>query len=180
MANYRSRQKFASNNKPKNCGAILKLSQASEADHEPAVINIGVEFATMRRFTVIFIIFVTLVLVACGGNENAPAGDKEPVDYGQKMYNGTTIGAASSPGCITCHSLEEGIRIVGPSHAGLGSRAATVVAGQTAAEYLKESIVNPDAHVTEGFAPGTMYGNYDNELSDEQIDALVAYMLTLK
>jgi nitric oxide reductase subunit C len=158
----------------------LKLSQASEPDQEPAAINIEVGFATMRRFTVIFLLFVSLVQVACGGSENEPADDKEPVNYGQELYDGTTIGAASSPGCITCHSLEEGIRIVGPSHAGLGSRADTVVAGQTAAEYLKESIVNPDAHVTEGFAPGTMYGNYSNELSDEQIDALVAYMLTLK
>ena len=134
----------------------------------------------MRRFTVIFLLFVTLVLVACGGSESEPAGDKDPLDYGEELYNSTSIGAASSPGCITCHSLEEGIRIVGPSHAGLGFRADTVVADQTAAEYLKESIINPDAHVTEGFAPGTMYGNYDNELADEQIDALVAYMLTLK
>jgi nitric oxide reductase subunit C len=158
----------------------LKLSQASEPDQGPAAINIKVEFATMRGFTLFFLLFVTLVLVACGGSESEPAGDKEPVDYGQELYNGTTIGAASSPGCITCHSLEEGIRIVGPSHAGLGSRAATVVGGQTAAEYLKESIINPDAHVTEEFAPGTMYGNYGNELTDEQIDALVAYMLTLE
>ena len=136
----------------------------------------------MRRLTVIFILFVSLalVLVACGGSENESAGVKDPVAYGEELYNGTTIGAASSPGCITCHSLEEGIRIVGPAHAGLGSRAGTIVTGQTAAEYLKESIVNPDAHVTEGFAPGTMYGNYDNELTDEQIDALVAYILTLK
>ncbi len=134
----------------------------------------------MRRFSVILILLVGLALVACGGSENEAAGDRDPVQYGEELYNGTAIGAASSPGCITCHSLEEGVRIVGPSHAGLGARAGTVVAGQTAAEYLKESIVNPDAHITEGFAPGTMYGNYDNELTGEQIDALVAYMLTLK
>ena len=134
----------------------------------------------MHRLTVIFLLFVTLVLVACGGGENESVADKDPMVYGEELYNGTAIGAASSPGCITCHSLEEGIRIVGPSHAGLGSRASTVVAGQTAAEYLKESIVNPDAHITEGFAPGTMYGNYSKELTDEQIDALVAYMVTLK
>ncbi len=134
----------------------------------------------MHQFTVLFLLFVSLALVACGGSDSAPAVDKEPVAYGQELYNGTTIGAASSPGCITCHSLEEGIRIVGPSHAGLGSRAGTVVTGQSAAEYLKESIVEPDAHITEGFAPGTMYGNYANELTDEQIDALVAYLLTLK
>jgi nitric oxide reductase subunit C len=134
----------------------------------------------MRQFTVLFSLIVTLALVACGGSDSEPAADKEPVAYGQELYNGTTIGAASSPGCITCHSLEEGIRIVGPSHAGLGSRAGAVVTGQSAVEYLKESIVKPDAHITEGFAPGTMYGNYNNELTDEQIDALVAYLLTLK
>ena len=136
----------------------------------------------MRRSTIIFILLVILVLalVACGGSESESTDDKDPVAFGDELYNGTPIGAASSPGCITCHSLEEGIRIVGPSHAGLGSRAETIVAGQTAADYLKESIINPDAHVTEGFAPGTMYGNYGKELSDEEIDALVAYMLTLE
>ena len=131
--------------------------------------------------TLSLLVALAIVLVACGGSgDETPADDTDPVAFGEELYNGTPIGAASSPGCITCHSLEEGIRIVGPSHAGLGSRAGTIVAGQSASEYLKESIIEPDTHVTEGFAPGTMYDNYGNELTDKEIDALVAYMLTLK
>jgi len=127
---------------------------------------------------VILVCFAAL-LVACGG-ESGPVEVRDPVAYGEELYNGTPIGAASSPGCITCHSLEEGITIVGPSHAGLGARAGSIVPGQSAENYLRESIIDPGAHITEGFAPGTMYGNYGNELSTEEIDALVAYMLTLK
>jgi hypothetical protein len=32
----------------------------------------------------------------------------------------------------------------------------------------------------EGFSPGVMYQNYANELTEEEVDALVAYMLTLQ
>jgi len=134
----------------------------------------------MQRFFILVSLALSVVLlVACGG-KSGPAEVRDPVAFGEELYNGTPIGAASSPGCITCHSLEEGMTIVGPSHAGLGARAGTVVPGQSAEDYLRESIIDPDAHITEGFAPGTMYSNYGNELSTEEIAALVAYMLTLK
>ena len=136
----------------------------------------------MRRVVYQFSILVILGLVlgTCGGSEAEKVDRSDPVAYGEELYNGTPIGAASSPGCITCHSLEEDVTIVGPSHASLAIRAASAVPEQSADEYLRESIVNPDAHITDGFKSGTMYSNYGKELSEEEIDALVAYMLTLK
>lgn len=136
----------------------------------------------MRRVVCQFTVLVVLGLVlgACGGRVAEKADRSDPVAFGEELYNSTPIGAASSPGCITCHSLEEGITIVGPTHAGLAVRAASAVPGQSTEEYLRESIINPDAHITDGFKAGTMYSNYGNELSDEEIEALVAYMLTLK
>jgi len=138
----------------------------------------------MRKFilTIMIALILALVLVACGGggdtgNEGA---EQDPVALGEELYKGTTIGSASSPGCITCHSLEEGTTLVGPSHAGVGTSAGTLVAGMSAEEYLKESIVEPNAHIVDGFSPGVMYQNYARELSTEQIDALVEYMLALK
>ena len=96
------------------------------------------------------------------------------------LYKGTTIGAASASGCIICHSLDEGVTLVGPSHYQIGSRATGVVAGKSAEEYLRESIIEPDAHVTDGYAPGVMYQNYTNELTDQEIDSLVAFLLSLQ
>ncbi len=54
------------------------------------------------------------------------------------------------------------------------------MAGKSAEEFLRESILNPDAVVTEGFTPGVMYQNYGNDLTEQEIDDLVAFLLTLK
>ena len=139
----------------------------------------------MRRLFIIItlLLALTLVLAACGGGSSDTTESEESADLvarGEELYKSTTIGPASSPGCVTCHSLEPGVTLVGPSHAGVASRAANYTPGVSAEDYLRESILNPDAHVVEGFAPGVMYQNYANELSDDQVDALVAYLLTLK
>lgn len=142
----------------------------------------------MRKRTLlsILIFLMALALAACGGGGDstdsgtddsapAPTGD---ATRGEELYKQTTIGSA--PGCVTCHSLEEGVVLVGPSHAGVATRAGTYVEGQSAEEYLRESIVKPDAHVVDGFTAGVMYQNYGTDLTEQQIDDLVAYLLTLK
>jgi cytochrome c len=50
----------------------------------------------------------------------------------------------------------------------------------TAAEYLRQSIVDPDAYVVEGYRAGQMLPVYAERLSPEQIEALVDYLLTLQ
>ena len=67
---------------------------------------------------------------------------------------------------------------MGPSLAGVGERAATTVAGQNAEAYLHQSIVDPDAHVADGFPAHVMPGNFERTLTPEQIDDLVAFLLT--
>ncbi len=142
----------------------------------------------MRKFwmIVLLVLGLTVVLAACGGGgSEAPADTSStgPVGNaarGQRLYEQTVIGRASAPGCVTCHSMEPGVVVVGPSHAGVGARAATYVAGMSAEEYLRDSIINPDAHIVEGFTPGVMYQNYGSELNEQEIADLVAYMLTLQ
>lgn len=80
--------------------------------------------------------------------------------------------------CHSCHSLEPGRTLVGPSLAGVGERAASTVPGETAEAYLRQSIVDPDAHVADGFPAHVMPGNFERKLTPEQIDDLVAYLLT--
>jgi nitric oxide reductase subunit C len=91
-----------------------------------------------------------------------------------------TIGAASAPGCVSCHALDADVVLVGPSHAGIGTRAETAVAGKSAEEYLRESILEPDAEITDGFTMGLMYANYGTDLSDQEVADLVAFLMTLK
>jgi cytochrome c oxidase subunit 2 len=142
-------------------------------------------FQKMRKhfFIIVFLLTFTLLLAACGGGADDTSETEGPLDLaaqGEKLYKQATIGSASSPGCVTCHSLEEGVSLVGPSHASVGARAGDQVAGQSAEDYIKESIINPNTHVVDGYSPGVMYQNYAKELTDEQIDALVAYMLGLR
>jgi len=102
------------------------------------------------------------------------------VASGQALFESTVVGSGSSPGCITCHSLEPDLTLVGPSLAGIAGRADDAVPGSTAEEYLGASIREPNSFVSEGFAAGVMYQNYDRELSDQQVADLVAYLLTQK
>lgn len=97
---------------------------------------------------------------------------------GEALFNKTTI--ASAPGCSTCHSLQPGTQMVGPSLADAATVAANAVDGMSAEAYLRQSIVEPDAHVTEGFIPGLMFQKYGETLSEQQINELVAFLLTQK
>jgi cytochrome c oxidase subunit 2 len=46
-------------------------------------------------------------------------------------------------------------------------------------EQIRESIVEPDAEITSGFQPGLM-PRYGDSLSEEQVDALVQYLMEVK
>lgn len=83
-------------------------------------------------------------------------------------------------GCIACHSLQAGQTTVGPSWHNLGVAAATRVQGQSAEAYLYFSIVDPNAHLVEGFQAGLMPATYQDMLTAEQIADIIAYLLTLK
>jgi ferredoxin/mono/diheme cytochrome c family protein len=82
-------------------------------------------------------------------------------------------------GCGVCHSLEPDERRVGPSLAGVGTRAATRVEGMSASDYLHQSVLDPDAYVVDGFRAGQMLPLYGERLSQDEVDAIVLYLLSL-
>ncbi|MBN1564024.1 MAG: c-type cytochrome [Anaerolineae bacterium] len=73
--------------------------------------------------------------------------------------------------CAFCHGTENG---AGPAFPGMAARATEQVEGQSAADYIHESIVDPGAYVVEGF--GAM-PPVAGQLSDTEIAGLVAYIL---
>ncbi|MCS6844586.1 MAG: cytochrome b N-terminal domain-containing protein [Caldilineales bacterium] len=99
-------------------------------------------------------------------------------EAGRRLFMGTTLG--TSTGCVICHSLEPGRKLVGPSLAGVATRAETAVPGLTAEEYLRQSIVEPNAHVVEGYPPNQMPPTFAETLTEQQISDLVAFLMTLK
>lgn len=135
-----------------------------------------------KKFFVLFALLavVLLALSACGGSATpAPAesGAADPV-AGKAIFEQTIVG--SNAGCVTCHSLEAGTVLVGPSLAGIATTAATRESGKTAEAYIRESILTPDAYVVEGFQAGLMLPGWDTALSEKELNNLVAYLLTLK
>jgi len=76
--------------------------------------------------------------------------------------------------CAGCHAATDG---AGPALPGMGERAATRVQGMTAVAYLHESIVDPAAHVVEGFNDIRPH-DFGTKLSDTDINNLVAFLLT--
>ena len=75
--------------------------------------------------------------------------DKDPIALGEIVFR------TSTPACAACHSLVPGVNMAGPSLAGVATRAPqTVLASadykgeaKDVAGYLRESIVQPSAHV---------------------------------
>ncbi|EHY77412.1 c-type cytochrome [Stutzerimonas stutzeri] len=127
-----------------------------------------------------------------GQRDDLPAGAR-PVDADDdERALGEQVFRAAVPACNACHSIAPGANMAGPTLAGLATRAAEIVAspdyqGQAsdARGYIRESIVDPSAHII----PGAMYSadgtsfmptGYDKSLTDEQIDQLTAYLETLK
>lgn len=128
-----------------------------------------------------WLILLTLGLVGCSsrGTSQSPA-NADPVQRGKALFELNMIGENKAPGCVVCHSLEAGKNLVGPSLAGIATYAQTAVPGMSAEAFLRQAILEPDKHLMEGYPAGVMYANYGKDLAPEDIDALVAFMLTLK
>lgn len=94
--------------------------------------------------------------------EAASAGDPA---RGEALFN---------QACSACHGAQDG---AGPALPGMGEQAATAVEGMTAEEYLHEAIVDPSAHIVEGYAD-IMPKTFGDQFDDEQINDIIAYILT--
>ena len=103
-----------------------------------------------------------------GGKELAGEPLPGPGEEGKAIFN--------AAGCGSCHALAD----VGTSaNAGPSlDRAAAVGAsrGLPPEEYLRQSIVDPNAIVAGGYPPDLM-PDYGKRLTDEQVDELVDYLL---
>ncbi len=97
---------------------------------------------------------------------------------GEQLYYEAASGV--NAGCRICHSLEKNEKIIGPSFYGIADRAGERIPGLTAEEYLRQSIVEPNAFVVPGYPEGQMIQNFGTILTEEQINDLIAFLMTME
>lgn len=107
--------------------------------------------------------------IRCGGKKILEVGR---VLVGEDGYN-----------CISCHQnpdAGQNAMGAGPSWVGLGTRAATQHPDYASAEdYIRTSIINPNAYIVDGYAAGIMPQTYADQMSEEDLNLIVAYLSLL-
>jgi cytochrome c oxidase subunit 2 len=88
---------------------------------------------------------------------------------GQKIFLG-------SAGCGGCHALSKaGSKgSIGPNLDNIAADAKA--AGENVQSFVRESIVNPNAHIAKGYPANVMPKTYGSSLSKKDLDALVTYI----
>jgi cytochrome c oxidase subunit II len=97
-----------------------------------------------------------------GGEASGGGGEQAAGGSGEQIF--------TSAGCDSCHTLAAAgaTAEVGPDLGTLGG---------VDAAFIRKSIVDPNAEIEKGFEPDVMPKNFGDELSDEELDALVKYLL---
>jgi mono/diheme cytochrome c family protein len=101
------------------------------------------------------------------GVEGTPGGlDLASADFNQGMQ-------IFLDQCAACHGAADG---TGPSLGGMGERAATRIPGMAAADYLYQSIIDPNAYTVPGYQ-NVMPTDFAQKLTPQQISSLVTFIL---
>jgi cytochrome c oxidase subunit II len=142
----------------------IRLTPDREGDYEVVCAELcGLGHSTMRQFVHVL-----------------PADKFQTWLSDQKKAAGGGGGGAAAPdakalftseGCSGCHTLAAAgaTAKVGPDLGKLGDAAN--------ADFIRTSILDPNADVTKGYKPDIMPQDFKDKLSKEELDALVKYLL---
>jgi mono/diheme cytochrome c family protein len=153
---------------------------------------------SLRVFVIVVALLIAAMLtaVAVFGESHHFAAEGEPAATGEtttgatptgETTTGTETGAPEQPSgdpaagkeifmttaqppCASCHTLQEA-----NATGTVGPNLDEVLKGKDAA-FIHESIVNPDAEIATGFSAGIMPAVYGDQLNDQQLADLVAFL----
>ncbi|MCC6409014.1 MAG: c-type cytochrome [Planctomycetes bacterium] len=103
---------------------------------------------------------------------SGPPLDLPPVELGQRSYQ--------MRGCTQCHTVD-GAKLVGPTFKGFLAREHRMKDGSVvdpSDDYIKESILDPQAKVVEGFEP--VMPSFKGRLHELEVAGLAAYIKSLQ
>ena len=131
--------------------------------------------------------YTDTITVVVEAGQSTQQGPSDADQLAQETID-LAIEAMTRTGCNSCH-VTTGLpqvdgQMLGPDQTNLGAIAGTRREGYTAEEYLREAIVEPSAFIVEECPLGpclqVMPENYGELLTEEEIDAVVAYLLSMK
>jgi mono/diheme cytochrome c family protein len=105
-----------------------------------------------------------------------PTGTETETETGQQPAGDPAAGkeiftTTAQPPCSSCHTLKE----AGATQT-IGPNLDEVLKGKDAA-FIHESIVDPKAEVATGYQPGIMPDTYGEQLDEQQLADLVAFLV---
>lgn len=154
--------------------AFLKYTSAMNTEGWPPKIEVGgVDQRLQLAYGTPAAASVSAGVAAADSNEReTDSADADPARHGAQLVQ--------DYGCTACHATDS-TRKVGPGWGGLYNHRVSLADGSsvTADEaYLARAIRQPDAQVVKGFPAGVMPA-YGDQLADNEIDAIVAYLVSL-
>jgi cytochrome c2 len=138
--------------------SIMPVANRPPADLSPTELKALVAYLQSLGGEVTVEITVEDVAAAAARQEQPPP----PVD--------TRPGAdlVAKHGCIACHDTKGTARLLGPP--------LTNVRERLSAAEIRQSILDPDAVVAEGFPPGLMLKTFGETVPPDELDQLVSYL----
>ncbi len=105
------------------------------------------------------------------GGSGSAARSAAPVEVGRTLF--------AEKGCVTCHKAEGSM--MGPSLVGIFGSERELAAGTRVVvdeDYLRESVLNPQAKIVAGYQP--VMPTFAGQLDEEELLALVQYIKSLE
>lgn len=128
------------------------------------------------RFWIVFGVLFLLLLSACSGADEPETAVPTLPPLTEEQAKGHKVFETN---CGACHSILEDTVIVGPSMHGIASRADTQNPKQDGRTYLYTSILKPGDFLVDGYE-NLMPATFGKQLTGEELDAVVAYLMTLE
>ena len=97
------------------------------------------------------------------GAEPTPVPGDTPEERGENLVQGM--------GCIGCHNFHGQGGTVGPE--------LTNVFAEKGEDYIRQSILQPNAVIAEGYQPNVMPQTFGQRLSDEHLNDIIAYLASI-
>jgi cytochrome c oxidase subunit 2 len=146
----------------------IRLTPDREGNYEVVCAELcGLGHSTMRQFVRVvpageFQSWLNDQKQAAGGGGGGGGGGGAAAPSGEELF--------TSNGCSGCHTLKAAgaTAKVGPDLGKLGD---------VDAQFIRTSIVDPNAEVTKGYKPDIMPQDFRDKLDKEELDALVKYLL---